>query len=92
MDCVVAGLATNSISILLTFYHQGLVHTSTFSKNGQSGGPLHLARHAYGDFVSLWLAMHEASQGPLMGALSAQNALQGSELVSRELSGRTYRE
>ena len=33
--------------------------------------------------------MHEASQGPLRGAVSAQKALQGPEAESRELLGGT---
>ena len=31
--------------------------------------------------------MHQASQGPLKGAVSAQKALQGSETETRELLG-----
>ena len=34
-------------------------------------------------------AMHEASRGPLKGAVSAQKALQGSETETRELLGGT---
>ena len=33
--------------------------------------------------------MHEASQGPLKGTVSAQKALQGSESETRELQGGT---
>ena len=33
--------------------------------------------------------MHEASPGPLKGAVSAQKALQGSETETRELLGGT---
>ena len=34
-------------------------------------------------------AMHEASRGPLKGAVSAQKALQGSKTETRELLGGT---
>ena len=34
-------------------------------------------------------AMHEASRGPLKGAVSAQKVLQGSETETRELLGGT---
>ena len=34
-------------------------------------------------------AMHEANRGPLMGPVSAQKALQGSETETRELLGGT---
>ena len=34
-------------------------------------------------------ATHEVSQGPLKGAVSAQKALQGSEMETRELLGGT---
>ena len=43
--------------------------------------------------VSLYLcvpeATHEASRGPLKGAVSAQKALQGFEMETRELLGGT---
>ena len=42
--------------------------------------------------VSMYLcpeATHEASQGPLKGAVSAQKAIQGSETKTRELLGGT---
>ena len=52
--------------------------------DGVLGPPRHL-------MVSLYLcsseATHEASQGPLMGAVSTQKALQGSETETRELLG-----
>ena len=50
-------------------------------------GPPPLARHTWGCpcFCVAPEAMHEASQGPLKGAMSAQKALQESEKATREL-------
>ena len=54
-------------------------------------GPLCLARHTWRCpcFSVVPEATHEASRGPLKGAVSAQKALQGSETETRELLGGT---
>ena len=70
-------------SILLTFRNQGSVLKSTFSATPQSRFV-----SAVHDSVVLE-ATHEASQGPLKGAVSAQKALQESEMETRELLGGT---
>ena len=79
----------------------GTTKTSAFSTKAQSRfaivvlngvlGPLRLAQHTRRcPCVSVVLeATHEVSQGPLMGAVSAQKALQGSETETRELLGGT---
>ena len=51
--------------------------------------PMGLARHTLQRplFSVVPEATHEASRGPLKGAVSAQKALQGSETETRELLG-----
>ena len=54
-------------------------------------GPPRLARHTWRCLCISVVpeATHEASQGPLKGAMSAQKAFQGSETETRELLGGT---
>ena len=87
--------------ILLTFHKQGSVCNSAFSTNAQTMsasaifngvlGTPRPARHTWRCpcFSVVLEATHEASPGPLKGAVSAQKALRGFETETRELLGGT---